>query len=199
MDSHYPILESKTVSRGRMQVEAAHQSVGNRCSSSATTCRPRIRISSRGIRITSHGLLVKLNQIARDGTIDAVAMAPTPTYATKISHAGETEYSTIADLALAPCGSDQNRTASRTEIALQFFYLNQLRRIEEELGSHASYAACAIRALAGQHETPSREPPSREKRRLYKVFCYATASARGIRNRSRITDVDLADQGRAEP
>jgi enolase len=95
-----------------------------------------------------NALLVKLNQIGTvTETLDAVAMARDAGYASVISHrSGETEDTTIADLAVAT-GSGQIKTgsASRSDRVAKY---NQLLRIEEELGASAKYAGTsAIRAL----------------------------------------------------
>ncbi len=95
-----------------------------------------------------NGLLVKLNQIGTvTETLDAVAMARDAHYATIISHrSGETEDSTIADLAVGTAaGQIKTGSASRSDRTAKY---NQLLRIEEELGSHAHYAGrAAIRGL----------------------------------------------------
>ena len=96
-----------------------------------------------------NALLVKLNQIGTvTETLDAVAMARDARYATIISHrSGETEDSTIADLAVGTAaGQIKTGSASRTDRICKY---NQLLRIEEELGSAALYAGrLAIPALA---------------------------------------------------
>ena len=87
-----------------------------------------------------NALLVKLNQIGTvTETLDAVRMAADANYATIISHrSGETEDSTIADLAVGTAaGQIKTGSASRTDRVCKY---NQLLRIEEELGSAASYA-----------------------------------------------------------
>jgi len=109
-------------------------------------------ILKRGITDrVGNALLVKLNQIGTvTETLDAVAMARDARYATIISHrSGETEDSTIADLAVGTAaGQIKTGSASRTDRVCKY---NQLLRIEEELGSSASYAGRpAIRALAGR-------------------------------------------------
>jgi enolase len=95
-----------------------------------------------------NALLVKLNQIGTvTETLDAIAMAGNAHYATIISHrSGETEDATIADLAVGTAaGQIKTGSASRTDRVCKY---NQLLRIEEELGSHASYAGrSAIKAL----------------------------------------------------
>jgi enolase len=107
-------------------------------------------ILKRGIAEgVGNALLVKLNQIGTvTETLDAVAMARDARYATIISHrSGETEDSTIADLAVGTAaGQIKTGSASRTDRVCKY---NQLLRIEEELGKTASYAGRqAIRALA---------------------------------------------------
>jgi enolase len=95
-----------------------------------------------------NALLVKLNQIGTvSETLDAIAMARDARYATIISHrSGETEDSTIADLAVGTCaGQIKTGSASRSDRIAKY---NQLLRIEEALGAHARYAGtAAIRQL----------------------------------------------------
>jgi len=94
-----------------------------------------------------NALLVKLNQIGTvTETLDAVRMAADADYATIISHrSGETEDSTIADLAVGTAaGQIKTGSASRTDRICKY---NQLLRIEEELGSSATFAGrSAVRA-----------------------------------------------------
>ena len=98
-----------------------------------------------------NALLVKLNQIGTvTETLDAVAMARDAGYASVISHrSGETEDTTIADLAVATAaGQIKTGSASRSDRVAKY---NQLLRIEEELGSSASYAgASALKALSAR-------------------------------------------------
>jgi len=87
-----------------------------------------------------NALLVKLNQIGTvTETLDAVRMAADAGYATIISHrSGETEDSTIADLAVGTAaGQIKTGSASRTDRICKY---NQLLRIEQELGSAAVFA-----------------------------------------------------------
>lgn len=94
----------------------------------------------RGIKEhIANGLLVKVNQIGSlTETIDSVSMAQMNNYNTIMSHrSGETEDSTIADLAVAlNCGQIKTGSASRSDRMAKY---NQLIRIEEELGSLAYY------------------------------------------------------------
>ena len=96
-----------------------------------------------------NALLVKLNQIGTvTETLDAIAMARNAAYGTIISHrSGETEDSTIADLAVGTsAGQIKTGSASRSDRVAKY---NQLLRIEEELGSSAKYAGrSAIRQLS---------------------------------------------------
>ena len=96
-----------------------------------------------------NALLVKLNQIGTvSETLDAMTIAREAGYATVISHrSGETEDSTIADLAVGTsAGQIKTGSASRSDRTAKY---NQLLRIEEELGSGARYAGRgAIRHLA---------------------------------------------------
>ena len=107
-------------------------------------------ILSRGIADgVGNALLVKLNQIGTvTETLDAVRMASDARYGIIISHrSGETEDSTIADLAVGTgAGQIKTGSASRTDRVCKY---NQLLRIEEELGREAKFAGrAAIRSLA---------------------------------------------------
>lgn len=96
---------------------------------------------SRGIEAkTANALLVKVNQIGTlTETLDAVSMAHKAGYKSMMSHrSGETEDTTIADLAVAArCGQIKTGAPARSERVAKY---NQLLRIEEELGSKAKYA-----------------------------------------------------------
>jgi enolase len=98
----------------------------------------------RGIAERSaNALLVKVNQIGTiTETLDAVALAQRSGFACMISHrSGETEDTTIADLAVATdCGQIKTGAPARTERVAKY---NQLLRIEEMLGDAASYAGSA--------------------------------------------------------
>ena len=86
-----------------------------------------------------NALLVKVNQIGTlTETINAVTLAQHNSYNTVMSHrSGETEDTTIADLAVAlNCGQIKTGSASRTDRIAKY---NQLLRIEEQLGSSAEY------------------------------------------------------------
>ncbi len=92
-----------------------------------------------------NGLLVKVNQIGTiTETINAVTLAQHNGYNTIMSHrSGETEDTTIADLAVAlNCGQIKTGSASRTDRMAKY---NQLIRIEELLGSSAVYPAGKIK------------------------------------------------------
>jgi enolase len=99
----------------------------------------------------ANALLVKLNQIGTvSETLDAVAMAQDAGYASVMSHrSGETEDTTIADLAVATnVGQIKTGSASRTDRVAKY---NQLLRIEEELGTAGRYAGrSAIRQLGSR-------------------------------------------------
>jgi len=86
---------------------------------------------------------VKVNQIGSlTETLDAVRMAHQAGYTSVMSHrSGETEDTTIADLAVAcDCGQIKTGSASRTDRIAKY---NQLLRIEEELGGEAVYPGWA--------------------------------------------------------
>lgn len=95
---------------------------------------------SKGLKDgVANGLLVKVNQIGSlSETIDAVTMAQHNRYNTIMSHrSGETEDTTIADLAVAlNCGQIKTGSASRSDRMAKY---NQLLRIEEELDGNAYY------------------------------------------------------------
>ena len=89
---------------------------------------------------TANALLVKVNQIGTlTETIDAVNMAHENNYKSMMSHrSGETEDTTIADLAVAlNCGQIKTGAPARSERVAKY---NQLLRIEEELAADAVYA-----------------------------------------------------------
>jgi enolase len=96
---------------------------------------------SRGIENqTANALLVKVNQIGTlTETMDAVALAHRSGYRSMMSHrSGETEDTTIADLAVAlECGQIKTGAPARSERVAKY---NQLLRIEEELADAAIYA-----------------------------------------------------------
>ena len=95
----------------------------------------------RGIESkTANALLVKVNQIGTlTETIDAVNLAHKNNYRSMMSHrSGETEDTTIADLAVAlNCGQIKTGAPARSERVAKY---NQLLRIEEELAGSAIYA-----------------------------------------------------------
>jgi enolase len=87
----------------------------------------------------ANAILVKVNQIGTlTETLDVIALARDAGYATVISHrSGETEDTTIADLAVAVnAGQIKTGAPSRTDRVAKY---NQLLRIEEELGARATY------------------------------------------------------------
>ena len=105
-----------------------------------------VRRLSRGIdEGVGNSILVKVNQIGTlSETIDAVSMAHRAGYTSVMSHrSGETEDTTIADLAVAlNTGQIKTGSASRSDRIAKY---NQLLRIEEELGSNAQYLGVAFR------------------------------------------------------
>ena len=99
---------------------------------------------SRGITEGSaNALLVKVNQIGSlSETLDAVDLAHRAGFKAMMSHrSGETEDTTIADLAVATnCGQIKSGAPARGERVAKY---NQLLRIEEELGEAARYAGAS--------------------------------------------------------
>jgi enolase len=88
----------------------------------------------------ANSVLIKVNQIGTlTETLAAVEMAHKAAYTTVMSHrSGETEDSTIADLAVAAsCGQIKTGSLARSDRTAKY---NQLLRIEEELGAQAEYA-----------------------------------------------------------
>jgi len=92
----------------------------------------------------ANAILVKVNQIGTlSETLDAVGMAQQAGYAAVMSHrSGETEDSTIADLAVATnCGQIKTGSLARSDRVAKY---NQLIRIEEDLGKAARYAGVSV-------------------------------------------------------
>jgi enolase len=110
------------------------------------------RIIREGIaRGVANSVLIKVNQIGTlTETFDAIGLARRAGYTTVISHrSGETEDTTIADLAVAT-GAMQIKTGSMSRSDRIAKY-NQLLRIEEELGDSVTYAGrAAFERLVGQ-------------------------------------------------
>jgi enolase len=102
------------------------------------------RLSDGMAKGLANSLLVKVNQIGTlTETLDAVSMAQRGGYTAVMSHrSGETEDSTIADLAVATnCGQIKTGSLARSDRLAKY---NQLIRIEEELGAQAKYAGKSI-------------------------------------------------------
>jgi enolase len=95
----------------------------------------------------ANSILIKVNQIGTlTETVDAVRLAQSNNYTAVMSHrSGETEDSTIADLAVAlSCGQIKTGSLARSDRTAKY---NQLLRIEEELGADARYPGrAAIKA-----------------------------------------------------
>ncbi|MBU6274366.1 MAG: phosphopyruvate hydratase, partial [Bacteroidetes bacterium] len=100
----------------------------------------------RGIESkVANSILVKVNQIGTlTETIEAVQTASSSSYSSVMSHrSGETEDSTIADLAVAlRTGQIKTGSASRSDRMAKY---NQLLRIEEELGDSALFGGLGFR------------------------------------------------------
>jgi enolase len=102
------------------------------------------RLSEGIAKGIANSILVKVNQIGSlTETLEAVSMAQRAGYTAVMSHrSGETEDSTIADLAVATnCGQIKTGSLSRSDRLAKY---NQLIRIEGELGSVATYAGKSI-------------------------------------------------------
>ncbi|MCF6274994.1 MAG: phosphopyruvate hydratase [Robiginitomaculum sp.] len=100
---------------------------------------------ARGIEEgVANSILIKVNQIGTlTETLQAVSMATAASYTSVMSHrSGETEDTTIADLAVATnCGQIKTGSLARSDRLAKY---NQLLRIEEELGSQAIYAGRSV-------------------------------------------------------
>ena len=109
-----------------------------------TNVKRLARVSTDGI---ANSILIKVNQIGTlTETLDAIRLAQTNGYTAVMSHrSGETEDSTIADLAVAlNVRPDQDRQPGAFDRTAKY---NQLLRIEEELGDTARYpGAAALKA-----------------------------------------------------
>ena len=110
-----------------------------------------VDLLARGIESdTANAILIKLNQIGTlTETLDAVAMANSHGYKSVISHrSGETEDTTIADLAVATnAGQIKTGAPARSDRVAKY---NQLLRIEEELGESSRFLGLsALRGLRG--------------------------------------------------
>jgi enolase len=102
------------------------------------------RLADGIARGLANSLLVKVNQIGTlTETLDAVSLAQRSGYTAVMSHrSGETEDSTIADLAVATnCGQIKTGSLARSDRLAKY---NQLIRIEEELGDAAVYAGSTL-------------------------------------------------------
>ena len=131
-------------------------------------------ILERGIeRKIANSILIKLNQIGSvTETLDAIAMARAAGYTTVISHrSGETEDSTIADLAVGTgAGQIKTGSASRSDRVAKY---NQLLRIEEELGAAAAYAGRTPSGSWGRDQGSAAIRSDRRNRRSAAVIAKA--------------------------
>src|SRR5690606_29078073 len=111
----------------------------------ATNADFRTKATRAGV---PNSLLVKVNQGGSlTETLDAVELAKENSYTAVLSHrSGETEDSTIADLAVATnCGQIKTGSMSRSDRIAKY---NQLLRIEEELGDDAVFGIKKLKVLA---------------------------------------------------
>jgi len=99
-----------------------------------------LRIAMGVDKHLANSVLIKVNQIGTlSESLDAIDLAHRAAYSTVMSHrSGETEDTTIADLAVAAnCGQIKTGSLARSERLAKY---NQLLRIEEQLGDQAAYA-----------------------------------------------------------
>ena len=102
------------------------------------------RLSDGIAKGVANSILIKVNQIGTlTETLAAVDMAHRAGYTAVISHrSGETEDSTIADLAVATnCGQIKTGSLCRSDRTAKY---NQLMRIEEDLGEQATFAGRSV-------------------------------------------------------
>ena len=137
-------LDRGPAGRGRLgrlgRADRRSSATGSR--SSATTCSSPTRSASPAASPSSsaNAVLVKVNQIGSlTETLDAVDLAHRAGFSCMMSHrSGETEDTTIADLAVATgCGQIKTGAPARSDRVAKY---NQLLRIEEELDDAARYA-----------------------------------------------------------
>ena len=113
-------------------------------------------------RGAANAILIKLNQIGTlTETLDTMEMARSAAYANVVSHrSGETEDTTIADLAVATnCGQIKTGSASRGERMAKY---NQLLRIEEILGDDAQFRG--LKSFSGKKPTSKPAPATARNR-----------------------------------
>ncbi|MEM8635270.1 MAG: phosphopyruvate hydratase [Pseudomonadota bacterium] len=121
---------------------AVTEAIGDRCQlvgDDLFVTNP-VRLATGLEKGAANSILVKVNQIGTlSETLDAVDLAHRHSYTAVMSHrSGETEDTTIADLAVATnCGQIKTGSLSRSDRLAKY---NQLLRIEEELGVQAVYA-----------------------------------------------------------
>ena len=157
-------LDRGPAGRGRLgRLDDPHRRARRRrCRSSATTCSSPTPSGCSAASTTgaANALLVKVNQIGTlTETLDAVALAHRSGYRCMMSHrSGETEDTTIADLAVATdCGQIKTGAPARSERVAKY---NQLLRIEEELDDAARYAGAAAFPRAAADLSATRPPCS---------------------------------------
>jgi enolase len=113
-----------------------------------------VELLERGIRENvANSVLIKLNQIGTlTETLDTIALATSAGYRSVISHrSGETEDTTIADLAVAVnAGQIKAGAPARSDRVAKY---NQLLRIEEDLGASASFPGLGALAGGRGHES----------------------------------------------
>ena len=138
----------------------------------------------------ANAILVKVNQIGTlTESLDVIELARSAGYATVVSHrSGETEDTTIADLAVAVnAGQIKTGAPSRTDRVAKY---NQLLRIEEELGDDAVYPgwaafrrrlACAAMTASRADERRSSPPSGLPRATRRRLAALADAGMDGIR------------------
>ena len=145
-------IDRRRHGRGRLR-RLEDADAENRRATASSSATIFLSPTSRGLPTASktasrNSILIKVNQIGTlTETLAAVEMAHKAGYTAVMSHrSGETEDSTIADLAVATnCGQIKTGSLARSDRTAKY---NQLLRIEEELGAQAAYAGrAAFKAL----------------------------------------------------
>ena len=140
-----------------------------------------VQFLERGIAEgAANAILIKLNQIGTlTETLDCIAMAQKAGYGTVISHrSGETEDTTIADLAVAT-GAGQIKTGSLSRSDRTAKY-NRLMAIEEQLGQAARYPGAKLYQGAGAERIVRREKSASSLLRGRNDACAAGCQGAGV-------------------
>ena len=130
---------------GRLEgADRSHRRDASSSSATTSSSRTSSACSAASTRGVANSILIKVNQIGTlTETLAAITLARSAGYTAVMSHrSGETEDVTIADLAVATgCGQIKTGAPSRSDRVAKY---NQLLRIEESLGSDASFPGRSV-------------------------------------------------------